>query len=137
MFRSYLNNRQIGRFMKRFSSVVSDERKKPTTILNSMKELTPLLATCGALIIYMDNKFSSITDKFSSINDKFSSSDKNFNDEFHLIEKTFTDSRIQSLRTEEECKAYVGYVKIYSEQVLRAEAKSDLNEEKFRREIKV
>jgi hypothetical protein len=109
----------IGRFMKKFSSVVNDKQKKPTTILNSMKELSPLLATFGALIIYMDNKFSSINDKFSSI-------EKNFNDKFYLLDKAFTDSRIQSARTEEECKAYVGQVKIYSEQVIRAEAKSDL-----------
>jgi hypothetical protein len=43
----------------------------------------------------------------------------------------------KSARTEEECKAYVGHVKIYSEQVIRAEAKSDLKEEEFRREINV
>ena len=123
MFRSYLNNPQvIGRFTKKFSSVVNDKRNKSTTILNSMKELTPLLATFGALIIYMDNKFSSINDKFYSI-------EKNFNDKYSSIEKTFIDSRIQSARTEEECKAYVGHVKIYSEQVIRAEAKSDLKEE--------
>jgi hypothetical protein len=88
-----------------------------------MKEVFPLLTACGGLVVYLDNKLSS--------------SDKNFNDKFHLLDKAFTDSRIQSARTEEECKAYVGQVKIYSEQVIRAEAKSDLKEEEFSREIEV
>ena len=101
----------IGLFMKKFS-YISDEPKKSTTIFDSMKEVFSLLTACGGLVVYLDNKFSSI--------------DKNFNDKFHFLDKAFRNSRIQSARTKEECKAYVGYVKIYSEQVIRAEAKSDL-----------
>lgn len=88
-----------------------------------MKQVAPLLTACGGLVVYLDNKFSSI--------------EKNFNDKFHLLDRAFTDLRIQSAKTDEECKAYVGHVKIFSEKVLRAEIKSDLKEVEFRREIEV
>jgi hypothetical protein len=110
MFRHYLNS------VKKFSSISGNHTnqnefsKKYADLLDKIKELLPIVTSIGGFIYYFDSKFSA-------------------------LDKSNNDFRIQSLKTEEQCKAIDGNVKIFSEQIIRVDIRNDMREIELRKAI--
>ena len=79
-------------------------------IFEKLKVIVPVATALGGYFYYLDSRFSE-------------------------LDMRNVEYRIQSMKTEDKCEATNGNVKIFGEQVIRAETRNDTREKELRRTI--